>query len=165
DSIAAAGTPVPHEIRYPLRAANRYLARPLGERAVGWSYAGVRPLYDDGASDPSEITRDYTLELRSFDGAPQLDIYGGKITTYRRLAEAVLDRLAPHLSYSRGRWTHGEPLPGAPADPAAARAELRARHPQLPHALLDALFRRHGTLAAEVLGDATTLPSLGEDYG
>lgn len=165
DSIDDARTTGADEIRYLLRAANRYLARPLGERDVVWSYAGVRPLYDDGASDPSEITRDYTLELRRFDGAPQLDVYGGKITTYRRLAEAVLDRLAPGLTYRRGRWTHTEPLPGAVADPAAARADLRAGHPQLPTALLDALFRRHGALAAQLLHGAETLDALGEDFG
>lgn len=153
------------ETQYLLRAANRYLARPLAERDVVWSYSGVRPLYDDGANDPSDVTRDYTLELRTFDGAAQLDVYGGKITTYRRLAEAVLDRLAPQMSYRRGRWTHGEALPGAAPDPATARAELHAQYPQLPATLLDALFRRHGTLAAQVLGDATTLDTLGEDFG
>jgi glycerol-3-phosphate dehydrogenase len=163
DSIAAARAIDADETRYLLRAANRYLARPLAERDVVWSYSGVRPLYDDGSNDPSEITRDYTLELRTFDGAAQLDIYGGKLTTYRRLAEAALDRLAPYLSYRRGRWTSGEPLPGAAADPYAARTELHARYPQLPKTLLDALFRRHGTLAAQVLGDATTIETLGED--
>ncbi len=165
DSIERARTIDADETRYLLRAANRYLARPLVERDVVWSYTGVRPLYDDGANDPSDITRDYTLELRSFAGAAQLDVYGGKITTYRRLAEAVLDRLAPHLSYRRGRWTQGEALPGAPADPSAARAELLARRPQLPPALLEALFRRHGTLVEQVLGDATTVDALGEDFG
>jgi len=163
ESIEAARTIDADETRYLLRAANRYLARPLAERDVAWSYSGVRPLYDDGSNDPSEITRDYTLELRTFDGAAQLDIYGGKITTYRRLAEAALERLAPHLSYRRGRWTHTEPLPGAAPDPVAARNELHARYPQLPKMVLDALFRRHGTLAAQVLGDATTLETLGED--
>jgi len=163
DSIDAARTIDADETRYLLRAANRYLARPLAERDVVWSYTGVRPLYDDGSNDPSEITRDYTLELRSFDGAAQLDIYGGKITTYRRLAEAALDRLAPHLSFRRGRWTHAEALPGAAPDPVAARAELHARYPRLPARLLDALFRRHGTLATQVLGDATTIETLGED--
>jgi len=163
DSIESARAIDADETRYLLRAANRYLARPLAERDIVWSYTGVRPLYDDGASDPSEITRDYTLELRTFDGAAQLDIYGGKITTYRRLAEAALDRLAPYLSARRGRWTHGESLPGAPKDPIAARSELHARYPQLPKALLDGLFRRHGTLAAQVLGDASTLETLGED--
>ncbi len=164
-SIDEARTIDADETQYLLRAANRYLARPLAERDVVWSYSGVRPLYDDGANDPSEVTRDYTLELRTFDGAAQLDVYGGKITTYRRLAEAVLDRLAPHLSYRRDRWTYGEALPGAPSDPSAARAELHAQRPQLPAALLDALFHRHGTLAAQVLGDATTLDALGEDFG
>src|SRR5690606_24684892 len=165
DSIERARTIDADETRYLLRAANRYLARPLVERDVVWSYTGVRPLYDDGANDPSDITRDYTLELRSFAGAAQLDVYGGKITTYRRLAEAVLDRLAPHLSYRRGRWTHGESLPGAPSDPSAARTALHAQYPQLPATLLDALFRRHGTLGSQVLGDATTIDTLGEHFG
>lgn len=165
DSIENARTIDADETRYLLRAANRYLARPLVERDVVWSYSGVRPLYDDGANDPSDVTRDYTLELRSFAGAAQLDVYGGKITTYRRLAEAVLERLALQLPCRRGRWTQAEPLPGAPSDPSAARAELLARRPQLPPALLEALFRRHGTLAEQVLGDATTVDALGEDFG
>ncbi len=165
DSVDAAGAIDAEETRYLLRAANRWLARPLAEHDVVWSYSGVRALYDDGSNDPSEITRDYALELRTFDGTAQLDVYGGKITTYRRLAEAALDRLAPHLSYRRGRWTHGEPLPGAAKDPIAARAALHARYPRLPARLLDALFRRHGTLAAQLLGDATAPETLGEDLG
>lgn len=165
DTIEQARTIERDEIRYLLRAVNRYLAHPLAESDVVWSYAGVRPLYDDGSNDPSGITRDYTLELRIFDGAAQLDLYGGKITTYRRLAEAALERLATHLAYRRGAWTHTEPLPGAPSDPPAARSALHAHYGRLPARLLDALFRRHGTLAGEVLGDATTIASLGEDYG
>lgn len=164
-STDAARTIDADETRYLLRAVNRYVARPLAERDIVWSYCGVRALHDDGSKNPSEVTRDYTLELRRFDGAPQLDVYGGKITTHRRLAEAALDRLAPDLEYRRGRWTHTEPLPGAAPDPAAACVELRARYPKLPTTLLDALFRRHGTLAGEVLGGATTPEALGEDFG
>jgi len=153
------------ETRYLLAAVNRYLARPLAEYDVAWSYTGVRPLYDDGSSDPSAITRDYTLVVDERDGVAQLAVFGGKITTYRRLAEAALEKLRPWLRPARGRWTHEEPLPGAVHDVAVARDVLRARYPALPQPLLDALFRRHGALAGEVLGDARTLADLGRDFG
>ncbi len=130
-----------------------------------WSYTGVRPLYDDGSSDPSAITRDYTLVVDERDGVAQLAVFGGKITTYRKLAEAALERLQPWLGGSRARWTHTEPLPGAVADVAAARERLRQRRPGLPPALLDALFQRHGGLADEVLGDARSSADLGRDFG
>lgn len=153
------------ETRYLLAAVNRYLARPLREPDVTWSYSGVRPLHDDGSNNPSETTRDYTLVVDERAGAAQLVVYGGKITTYRRLAESALEKLAPWLAPRRPAWTHGEPLPGAPPDRAAALAGLHARYPGLPQALLDALFARHGTLAGEVLGDARTPRDLGRDFG
>ena len=153
------------ETRYLLDAVNRYLARPLAERDVVWSYTGVRPLYDDGASDPSAITRDYTLVVDERDGIAQLSVFGGKITTYRKLAEAALDKLQPWLRRCGGRWTHGEPLPGAVDDAAVACDLLRARRPRLPRALLESLFRRHGSLANEVLGDARGVGDLGRDFG
>ncbi|HMN63507.1 MAG TPA: glycerol-3-phosphate dehydrogenase [Burkholderiaceae bacterium] len=153
------------ETRYLLDAVNRYLARPLVEHDVVWSYTGVRPLYDDGSNDPSEITRDYTLVVDDRDGVAQLAVFGGKITTYRRLAEAALDKLQPWLGSARGAWTHEEPLPGAVKDVAIARDLLRARRPAMPQPLLEALFRRHGALADEILGDARTLADLGRDFG
>src|SRR5690606_19206727 len=132
---------------------------------VVWSYTGVRPLYDDGSNDPSEITRDYTLVVDDRDGVAQLAVFGGKITTYRRLAEAALDKLQPWLGSARGAWTHEEPLPGAVKAVAIARDLLRARRPAMPQPLLEALFRRHGALADEILGDARTLADLGRDFG
>ena len=164
-SVAEARAISPAETRYLLDAVNRYLARPLGEHAPVWSYSGVRPLYDDGQSDPSAVTRDYTLVVDERDGVAQLAVFGGKITTYRRLAEAVLDKLQPWLRCARGRWTHREPLPGAVPDPVAAHAALLAERPALPPALLGALSRRHGALAADVLGDARTPADLGRDFG
>ncbi|MCG4834176.1 glycerol-3-phosphate dehydrogenase/oxidase, partial [Mediterraneibacter faecis] len=78
---------------YLCRAANRYLAQPIAPAAVVWSYAGIRPLYDDGTADPSAVTRDYTLRLDADAGsAPALSVFGGKITTYRKLAEHALDQ-------------------------------------------------------------------------
>jgi glycerol-3-phosphate dehydrogenase len=100
------------ETRYLLDAANRYLARPLAEADIVWSYAGIRPLYDDGKGDPAAITRDYTLVVDEHDGVPELAIVGGKLTTYRKLAETVMARLRPWLATTRGPWTADEALPG-----------------------------------------------------
>jgi D-erythritol 1-phosphate dehydrogenase len=151
------------EVDYLCRAVNRYLARAAAPREVLWRYAGVRPLYDDGSADPAAVTRDYTLRLDDIEGtAPVLSVFGGKITTYRRLAEHAMEKLARYFPGMKGHWTAGTPLPGSGfGDRNAALAELRARYPQLSPALLQGVFNRHGALAAGVLGDG----SLGEHYG
>ena len=151
------------EVEYLCRAAGRYLARPPQPAEVVWRYAGVRPLYDDGSHDPSAITRDYTLRVDDVEGAaPVLSVFGGKLTTYRTLAEHALEKLAPYFPGMRPAWTARGPLPGSDfSDREAAKADFFKRYPQLPPALLQAVFRRHGTLAHEVLGDGR----LGEDYG
>jgi glycerol-3-phosphate dehydrogenase len=153
------------EVAYLCRAVNRYLSRPVAPGDVAWRYAGVRPLYDDGTSDPSAITRDYTLRVDDVGGAaPVLSVFGGKITTYRRLAEQVLDRLARYFPALPPPWTDRAPLPGsdfAGAAPSQAFERLCARHPALPQPALRGIFRRHGALAAEVIGDG----DLGEHYG
>jgi glycerol-3-phosphate dehydrogenase len=105
----------PEETRYLLDAANRYLARPVTDADIVWSFAGIRPLYDDGKGDPAAITRDYTLVVDDRDDVPELAIVGGKLTTYRRLAETVLARLRPWLATARGPWTADEVLPGGAA--------------------------------------------------
>jgi len=156
------------EIAYLCRAANRYVANAIAPTDVVWHYAGIRPLYDDGTSDPSAVTRDYTLRIDDEAGkAPVLSVFGGKITTYRRLAEHALEKLAPYFPGLKGAWTAGAPLPGSdfPAGREVARADLGARYPNLPAVLLGALFRRHGTLASAVLGDAKTESDLGEHFG
>jgi D-erythritol 1-phosphate dehydrogenase len=130
---------------------------------VLWRYAGVRPLADDGSVEPSAVTRDYTLRVDGGDGAaPVLSVLGGKITTYRRLAEQARERLRAFFPRMAGPWTARTPLPGSAFESAEhARAELRSRYRQLPPALVDTLFRRHGMLAEEVLGDGI----VGEDFG
>ena len=157
----------PQEIRYLLEAANRYLARPLGVNDVVWSYSGVRPLYDDGSANPSKTTRDYNLVLDARDGAPLLSVFGGKITTYRKLAEAVLVRLHPWLPTSRGAWTATEALPGAEGlqDRDIAREALRMHYAALPPHLVDRLFDRHGNATPAVLGDARSGADLGIHFG
>ena len=95
------------EIEYLCAAASEYLAKPVTPEDVVWTYSGVRPLYDDGASEAKAATRDYVFELDTPGGSPLLSIYGGKITTYRRLAEEALERLAPYLRSAKARegWT------------------------------------------------------------
>ncbi len=151
----------PQEIAYLCEAASGYFASPVSPASVVWSYSGVRSLYDDGASSAQEATREYVLELDAPDGAPALlSIFGGKITTYRRLAEAALARLAPHLPPATARprgWTRHARLPGGEFDPRGfpdqlARAE--ARHPGRPRAMLERMLRAYGTrLDAVLAGD------------
>jgi D-erythritol 1-phosphate dehydrogenase len=151
------------EVDYLCRALARYLERAPRPADVIWRYAGVRPLYDDGSQDPSAITRDYTLRVDDADGAaPVLSVFGGKLTTYRRLAEAVMEKLAPYFPEMKPAWTGQAPLPGSAfSDREAAKRELAQRYSRVPANVLQGVFRRHGTIAAEVLGDGR----LGEYYG
>jgi len=157
------------EIEYLCRAVNRYLARPARPEEVAWHYAGVRPLYDDGSTDPSAVTRDYTLRVDDEAGkAPVLSVFGGKITTYRRLAEHAMEKLAPYFPGKGSSWTASKPLPGSDFGQAgreAMQAALASRYSRLPLALLRAVFRRHGANTAEVFGDAKVAGDLGEDFG
>ena len=159
----------PDEVSYLCRAANRYFGRQLTEHEVVWSYCGVRPLFDDGSADPSAVTRDYVLRVdAAVDEAPVLSVFGGKITTYRKLAEHALEKLAPWFPAMRPAWTAAVPLPGGDvADGGLARwqGQLAQRYPQLPRPLLAALARRHGTLAVEVLGQARVADDLGTYFG
>ena len=151
------------EVDYLCRAAGRYLAQPPRPSQVLWRFAGVRPLYDDGSADPSAVTRDYTLRLDAPAGAaPVLSVFGGKITTFRRLAEQALLRLGPYFPGMGAAWTANTPLPGSDfASREQAQRELFERYPALPKEVLRQVFRRHGTRAAHVLGDG----DVGEHYG
>jgi glycerol-3-phosphate dehydrogenase len=153
------------EIAYMCRAVNRYLTRPARPQDVVWSYSGVRPLYDDGTDDPSAVTRDYTLRVDDDAGtAPVLSVFGGKITTYRRLAEQAMDRLARYFPGLKPAWTDRVPLTGSDFG-GVARVEARdaffASHPHIAESTLRGIFRRHGTHAQAVVGDG----DLGEDFG
>jgi len=151
------------EIDYLCRAVGRYLARTPTRSDVAWRYSGVRPLYDDGSQDPSAVTREYTLRLDDAEGAaPVLSVFGGKLTTYRRLAEKALDKLARYFPGMKAAWTSGIALPGSDfMDREAAKQELFQRYRDLSPSVLQGVFRRHGTLAAQVLGEGR----LGEHYG
>jgi glycerol-3-phosphate dehydrogenase len=137
---------------------------------VVWTYAGVRPLYDDGASEAKAATRDYVFELDTPGGAPMLSIYGGKITTYRRLAEEALERLSPYLRSAKARegWTGKSPLPGGDLDVSALpalTAELQRNYPFLTLEHASRLAHAYGTRASKLLGSAKSLADLGESFG
>ena len=163
---------VPHasdeEIAYLCRAANRYLAQAIAPADVAWSYSGIRPLYDDGTADPSAVTRDYTLRLDDDAGtAPVLSVFGGKITTYRKLAEHALDKLVPWFPGMKTAWTSDTPLPGGDieGDLNVFNARLAAEYPELPAPLLRALARRHGAWARRVLQGVRAATDLGTHFG
>jgi glycerol-3-phosphate dehydrogenase len=157
------------EITYLCGIANAYLAKPIAPEDVVWSYSGVRPLYDDGSTDPAAVTRDYVLKLDANEGvAPLLSIFGGKITTYRRLAEQALGEIAPFFPEMKRPWTKAEPLPGGDivrGDLATYERELNARYASLDPRLLGALARRHGTRSSRVLGNANVAADLGRHFG
>ncbi len=156
------------ERRYLIDFANRYFAAPIGADDIVWTYSGVRPLYDDGASSATAATRDYTLKLDAAGGAPVLNVFGGKITTYRRLAESALEKIGAHLNVPKGPWTAGVALPGGdfPVDGFAALVDdLRSRFRFLSDFWARRLVRAYGTEAAGILGDARTAADLGRDFG
>ena len=158
------------EIAYLCRSVNAYFARPVTPDDVVWSYAGVRPLYDDGAGEAKAATRDYVLELDLPDGVPLLSIYGGKITTYRRLAEEALQQLSPYLhgTAAPAGWTASASLPGgdfAATDVAALADELRRDFPFLPVAHARRLIHAYGTLARKILEGVTSMADLGRSFG
>jgi len=158
------------EIAYLCEAASRYAAKPINPGMVVWSYSGVRPLYDDGSENPSAVTRDYHLLLDAASGtggAPVLSVFGGKITTYRRLAEHAMEKLYGR-SPSNSAWTHREPLPGGNLGGQDFRGLLldyRGRFPRLPKVWLARLLRRHGTLAEDIIADAHEEHGLGRNFG
>ncbi|MBX9711163.1 MAG: glycerol-3-phosphate dehydrogenase, partial [Xanthobacteraceae bacterium] len=158
------------EIAYLCASVSDYLEKPVTPNEVVWSYSGVRPLYDDGASEARAATRDYVFELDTPDGAPILSVFGGKITTYRRLAEHALERLSPYLKDSKAHegWTGQSPLPGGDfgvTELAGLAAQLRRDHPFLSQAHADRLARAYGTRSKELLSGVTSQADLGRDFG
>jgi glycerol-3-phosphate dehydrogenase len=158
------------EIQYLCDSVSEYLAKPVKPVDVVWTYAGVRPLYDDGASDAKAATREYVFELDTPGGAPLLSIYGGKITTHRRLAEEALEKLAPYLKGTKARegWTGKTPLPGGDIDVSAVEAlsaELMRNHPFLTAAHANRLAHAYGTRAGKLLGNAKSADDLGQWFG
>ena len=155
------------EADYLCRFASDYFARPVTREDVVWTYSGVRPLYDDGAKSATAATRDYVLSLDT-NGPPLLSVFGGKITTYRRLAEAAMAKLAPSFPAAGPAWTAGTPLPGGDfgvEEVDALIAGLAADYPFLDALWARRLIRAYGTEARKMLGAAATIGDLGRGFG
>lgn len=158
----------PQERDYLINFINGYLADRISAEDVVWTYSGVRPLYDDGASSAAAATRDYVLKVDSSRGAPALNIFGGKITTYRKLAESALVEIGQVLDVIAAPWTAGVPLPGgdfAVQDVNALTERLQADYPFLNPRWAQRLIRTYGTEAWAVLGRTQTAADLGRDFG
>lgn len=160
----------PEEIDYLCAAASEYFREPVTPETVVWTYSGVRPLYDDGASKAQEATRDYVLTLDAPEGqAPLLSVFGGKITTYRRLAESALEKLSPHAAWAaRSTWTVTGTLPGGdfPVEGFEAQVDaLAASHPWLARKTATRLVRAYGTRARDILEGAASVDDLGRHFG
>jgi glycerol-3-phosphate dehydrogenase len=157
------------EIDYLCSAVNGYFEQPVGRDAIVHTYSGVRPLFDDGSREAQAATRDYVLKLDAADDkAPLLNIFGGKITTYRRLAEAALQRLAPYFPAMSGPWTADASLPGgafAVDGFGAEVARLRASSPALDEPFATRLIRAYGTGAHDFAAGARSLEDLGRCFG
>jgi glycerol-3-phosphate dehydrogenase len=158
----------PAEQAYLLDFASQYFAKPVTAEDVVWTYSGVRPLYDDGASSATAATRDYVLKVDQSAGAPILNVFGGKITTYRKLAESALQKIAPFFEGAEAPWTAGVPLPGG--DFAVDGVEALTLRLEMHYAFLTPrwaarLIKAYGTEAFDVLGDARSRDDLGQDFG
>jgi glycerol-3-phosphate dehydrogenase len=157
----------PEEQDYLCAFASEYFKQPLTRADVIWSYSGLRPLFDDGASSASAATRDYVLSLDNA-GAPLLNVFGGKITTYRKLAEQVLEKLSAVMELPGHAWTARAPLPGGDFGVHEVEAKisaLQADYPFLDIAWAKRLIRAYGTEAWKLLGNARSAADLGQDFG
>lgn len=155
----------PEEIEYLCEVVNRYFAREISGNDVVWSYSGVRPLYDDASGNASAVTRDYVFDVEGGeDKAPLLSIFGGKITTYRKLAEHAMERLQPLMGFKKTAWTKRVALPGGDIPGADFDAFLRGvqkAYPWLDAKLAQRLSRHYGTRMHQVIGGAEGTNDLG----
>ncbi|MCB1338583.1 MAG: glycerol-3-phosphate dehydrogenase [Maritimibacter sp.] len=170
DHANADETPVctPEEQDYLIDFVNDYFARRISRDDIVWTYSGVRPLYDDGATSATAATRDYVLKVDATGGAPVLNVFGGKITTYRRLAESAMDKLAPFFTALPGAWTAGVALPGgdfAVADTPLLAVRLKEDFPFLSETWAARLIRGYGRDAWALLGDAGSGDDLAPSFG
>ncbi|MBB5389862.1 MULTISPECIES: glycerol-3-phosphate dehydrogenase [unclassified Herbaspirillum] len=161
------------EIAYLCTLSNRYFSKPIAPADVVWSYAGVRPLLEDAAADASAVTRDYQLDLNR-EGAPLLSVFGGKITTFRKLAEEAVDMIAPLLGNNRAAWTAGACLPGGdlfgalPENRSVREFDgfvqgLQAQYAWLPPQLLRRYARAYGSRTHTLLKGRGKLEEMGEE--
>lgn len=159
----------PEEVNYLCDAASEYFQEPVRPDDIVWSYSAVRPLFDDGASKAQEATRDYVLKMEGAAGdAPLLNVFGGKLTTYRRLAEHALEKIGEAIGEKGTPWTAGSRLPGGDFAATAFEptvADLLKAYPFLKRDYAERLIRCYGTDAKAILGKAKSLADLGRHFG
>ena len=157
------------ETDYMLRAVSEYFRKPVTRADLCWAYSGIRPLYDDGASKAQEATRDYVLKLDHPEGgAPLLSVFGGKITTFRKLAESAMEKIEPFFPGLRGPWTANASLPGGDFPHAEVEeriAALARKHPYIAAENMRRLFRAYGTDTETMLADVRSAADLGQCFG
>ncbi|MEP0519611.1 MAG: glycerol-3-phosphate dehydrogenase [Hyphomicrobiales bacterium] len=157
------------ETEYLISAAAEYFKEPIHRNDIVWTYSGVRPLYDDGASKAQEATRDYVLKTEGGQNEPKLiNIFGGKITTYRRLAESMLEKIEETIGAKGSAWTAGAKLPGGDFEVNEFEAQVNsvlADYPFLAAEHAWRLVRLYGTRARTLLGGAKSLKDLGHNFG
>ena len=158
----------PEEADYLCKFASEYFQNSITTEDIVWRYSGVRPLFDDGKKTTNAITREYVIRVEAEAGAPLLNVFGGKITSYRQLSEKVVAKLAPYFAKLPGKWTAGVPLPGGDFKVGAVAdmvARLRADYGFLDDRWARRLIKAYGTEAWEVLGAAASAADLGPDFG
>jgi glycerol-3-phosphate dehydrogenase len=157
------------EVRYLCSIVNHFFKRQVTPDEVVWTYSGVRPLFDDGSTNASAVTRDYVFDMDAPQGqAPVLSIFGGKITTFRKLSEHAVDELKAYFPAMKPSWTETAKMPGGDmpdADFDRFFATVRQRWSFLPEALANRVSRAYGTRIEELLGSAKAMADLGEDFG
>jgi glycerol-3-phosphate dehydrogenase len=157
------------EIQYLCNVVNHFFKREVTPADVVWTYSGVRPLFDDGSTNASAVTRDYVFDLDGAPGqAPVLSIFGGKITTFRKLAEHALDELKGYFPALKPSWTEKAKMPGGDmpdADFDRFFAGVKSRWPFLPEPVAYRLSRAYGTRIEQLIGSAKSMADLGEDFG
>jgi glycerol-3-phosphate dehydrogenase len=156
------------EADYMIDFVNNYFKQDITRDDVVWSYSGVRPLYDDGVSSATAATRDYVLKINKTVGPPALNIFGGKITTYRKLAESALEKIDNELGKSTSKWTAGAALPGgdvAVDGISALQDALKAQLPFVSDFTIRRLIRQYGTQAIGIFEGVQSVEDMGQDFG
>ncbi|MDC1227496.1 glycerol-3-phosphate dehydrogenase [Oceanospirillaceae bacterium] len=155
------------EIDYIIGISNEHFKHQLTAADVCWAFSGVRPLLDDESDSPQAVTRDYTFEIEAPAGmAPMLSVFGGKLTTYRKLSELAVNDLVEYFAHAGPTWTMHATLPGGDfKDQVTLQAQLNSNYPWLPIELCSRYVRSYGTLTYQILSDAKVLADLGQHFG
>ena len=158
----------PSEVDYICQSVSEYFNTPVSSDSVVWTYSGVRPLYDDASENASTVTRDYKLDFDVRKGAPILSVYGGKITTYRKLAEQAVDMMTQHLGITSAAWTAESFLPGGDipdADFDRYLSQQKQAYGWMDESVLTDYVRNYGTLFGRIIGTGSSMSDLGQHFG